>query len=305
MGNILVKAAAFVFIIFLGYTLKRRGFFQPSDFRLLSRIVINITIPAVIISSFSQLPGDNSLLILVILGMVCNLFLSGIGMLVAKSRGKEAMAFNMLNYSGFNIGCFTLPYAQNFLGPIGIVTTCLYDAGNSFLCTGGTYSLASAFLDGRGTGRWRAFLKRIFSSVPILTFIVMLTLFIFHVSVPEAVVKFTSIIGNANGFLAMLMIGVGLKLSFPRSQLFRILQTLAIRYSIATVLALVFYFLLPFPLEVRQALLLIAFAPISAVTVAFTEKIGGDIGLAGAINSASILVSLSITSILLVLMGIG
>ncbi len=305
MENVLVKAAAFVFIIFLGYALKRRGFFQPSDFRLLSRIVINITVPATIISSFGQLPGDNSLMILVALGMVCNLFLSGIGVFVAGRRGKDAMAFNMLNFSGYNIGCFILPYVQNFLGPVGIVSTCLFDAGNSFLCTGGTYSLASAFLEGKGKGRFKLFLLRTFSSIPILTFIIMLTFFAVHIAVPSAVVDFVDIIAKANGFLAMLMIGVGLELRFKRSQILRIVQILTIRYGLATILALVFYFVLPFPLEVRQALLLIAFAPISAVAVAYTEKIGGDVGLSGAINSASILVSMAIVSILLVVMGIG
>ena len=30
----------------------------------------------------------------------------------------------MINFSGYNIGCFTLPFIQSFIGPAGVVATC-------------------------------------------------------------------------------------------------------------------------------------------------------------------------------------
>ena len=64
MGEVLVKAAAFVFIIFLGYALKRIGFFTATDYRLISKIVLNITLPAAVITAFANFDMDASLLIL-------------------------------------------------------------------------------------------------------------------------------------------------------------------------------------------------------------------------------------------------
>ena len=70
------------------------------------------------------------------------------------------------------------------------------------------------------------------------------------------------------------------------------------------VLALICYFFLPFPLEVRQVLTTLAFSPVCSSAVAYTDKIGGDVGLAGAINSCSIIISVVIITFLLLFMGI-
>ena len=59
---------------------------------------------------------------------------------------------------------------------------------------------------------------------------------------------------NANAFLAMLMLGVGFKLSGDRTQMSKIVKMLGVRYGVAVLTAAAFYFLLPFSLEYRQAL---------------------------------------------------
>ena len=58
MTDILIRAACFVAIIVLGTLLRRTGFFKKGDFRLLSRIVIRITLPA---AFTAQLNGDYEL----------------------------------------------------------------------------------------------------------------------------------------------------------------------------------------------------------------------------------------------------
>ena len=55
---------------------------------------------------------------------------------------------------------------------------------------------------------------------------------------------------------------------------------LAVRYIAAALFALLFYFVLPFPLEIRQVLAIVAFAPGSAMSPAFTEKLKGNAALA-------------------------
>ena len=67
--GVLTKAVSFVLIIVTGYVLKKKGFFQPKDFRLVSRIVIDITLPCAIISNFSRISMENSLLFMCVLGL--------------------------------------------------------------------------------------------------------------------------------------------------------------------------------------------------------------------------------------------
>ena len=121
-------------------------------------------------------------------------------------------------------------------------------------------------------------------------------------TLPGPVVSFAKIIGDGNAFMAMLMIGVGFHLSGEREQFGDIARILLTRYGIAAVLALVYYFVLPFELEVRQALVILAFSPIGSAVPGFMAQLKGDVGLSSAINSIAIVCSIVITVVLLVIM---
>ena len=124
-----------------------------------------------------------------------------------------------------------------------------------------------------------------------------------HIPVPKVIVNFAEIIANGNAFLAMLMIGVGFKLTGDKKQLGTIVRILAVRYSIAIIIALGCYFLLPSPLEMRQALVILAFSPIASAAPAFTGDIKGDVGLSSALNSISIVCSIVfIVGVLLIML---
>lgn len=298
--EVLTKASVFILIIITGYLLKRVGFFETKDFKVISKIVLNITLPCAVVSNFNKLEIDISLLFLIIIGIICNFIMIGTGYLIAYKSSDNEKAFNMINFSGYNIGCFAMPYVQNFLGPIGVVATCLFDAGNSLLCTGGTYSIASAVLKTDGKTTVKKFIKNIFYSIPLDTYVIMLIISSLNIKLPNPIIMFTDTIGAANGFLAMFMVGLGLELSLEKSKIGRIIKTLIIRFGISSIIAFIFFNFLPFSLEVRQVLSLIIFAPVSAISIAFTEKCNGDVGLAAAINSCSIICSIIImTSILL------
>lgn len=100
----------------------------------------------------------------------------------------------------------------------------------------------------------------------------------------------------------MLMIGVGFKLEANKEQISGILKMLAARYGVATILALIFYFVLPFELEVRQALVILAYSPIGSAVPGFTEEMGGDSGLSSALNSMTMVISIVIIVALLFVM---
>ena len=193
---------------------------------------------------------------------------------------------------------------SKLLGPIGVVATCLFDAGNSLLCTGGTYSIASAVAKTDGKTTLSSFIKKVFSSIPLNTYIIMLIVSYFNFQIPKPIIMFTDTVGAGNGFLAMLMVGVGLELNLKRSQIGKIVQTLSIRYGISIIMAFIFFIFLPFSLEVRQVLAIIVFAPVSAVSIAFTEKCNGDVGLASAINSSSIIFSIIVMTSMLLIMNV-
>jgi hypothetical protein len=82
----------------------------------------------------------------------------------------------------------------------------------------------------------------------------------------------------------------------------KVLRILSVRYGVGAVLAMIFYFVLPFQLEVRQALVILAFSPIGSAVPPFTAELGGDVGLSSAINSLAIVISICIYVVLLSVM---
>lgn len=302
MFDVLVRAGCFISIIIAGYLLRKFGFFKEGDFSVLSRIVLKITLPAAFISNFAGKEIDTSMLFVALLAFGMGVLYMIIGYLINIRKGKEVQAFGLLNLPGYNIGNFTLPFVQSFVGPIGVITTSIFDVGNAFVCLGGAFGVASS-LKGEGKFSFKRILKALSRSVAFLTCVTMVTLGLLKISIPSPIVSLAEIVGGANAFLAMLMIGVGFKLSGDKSQIGTIVKMLSIRYGIAFVFAGLVYYFLPMEFEAKLAIMILAFSPIGSAVPGFTEELKGDVGLSSAINSISIICSIVfIVSILMIML---
>jgi len=302
MLDILLRAGSFIAMIVLGYLLKRIGFFKQEDFAILSKITIRITLPCAIITSFAGKNIDPALLSLAFISIGCGLIYVLIGFLMNRKNSREQQAFEMLNLPGYNIGTFVIPFAQSFLGALGVIAVSLFDTGNAVICLGGAFSLAAMVKDGDGFSLKRI-VRALLRSVPFVTYMLMLLTNLLRLPIPSFVLSVAGIGSNANAFMAMLMIGVGFKLELGnKKQIGTILKLLSIRYGLATVFSLIFYFLLPFELEVRQALVILAFSPIGSAVPGVTQELKGDVGLSSALNSFAMVISIAITVALLLVM---
>jgi len=301
MLDIIVRAGSFIAIIAMGFILRRIGFFKEKDFDILAKICIRITLPCAIITSFSGKTIDPALLTLPVMALACGAIYIALGYVLNRGKDRETQAFSMLNLAGYNIGTFVIPFAQSFLGPMGVVAVSIFDTGNAVICLGGGYSVASMVKDGGGFSAKRL-ARSLGTSVPFITYMTMLVMNLMHLNVPGFVLSVAEVGSGANAFMAMLMIGVGFRLSADRTQLAKIGRILAVRYAVAAAFALAFYFLTPFALEIRQALVLLAFAPIGSAVPAFTREMDSDVGLSSAINSIAMVISIAIIVTLLVVM---
>ena len=298
MADILINAGCFVAIIILGMVLRRVGFFKEDDFRVLSQIALMITLPAAVVVSFSQATLDANLLIISALGLGCGVVYVLVALVANLRSDRERRAFEVLNLPGYNIGLFAMPFISGFLGPMGVVTTSLFDTGNAVVCLGGTYGVADGIKNGGKFSVWRVG-KALLTSVPFLAYVFMIILRLIGWQLPAPVLKFADIVRGASTFIAMLMIGVGFKIKIDKTQIGRILKIVVLRYAVAAGLALIFWNFLPFDREIRTALVLLVFAPIGAATPAFTGQLKGDTGLSSAINSVCIVCSVVIMTVLL------
>ena len=301
MQEVLIKAVCYIGIIFMGFTLRKRGFFGEHAFGVITSIVMKITLPAAIISGSSGKTIPLAMLSIMGLSLGSGILYMLISATVYRNKSKEKRAFAILNTPGYNIGNFALPFTQSFLGSMGVVTCSLFDMGNAFICLGGAYGVAAAVKDGKGFDAGRI-LRSLVHSMPLLAHMMMVFLNLMGWVLPGPILTFAGIVGQGNTFLALLMIGVGFRLTGEREQIGDIARIVSIRYSIAMVLALIFYFVLPFELEVRQALVILALSPISSAVPGFTAELKSDVGLSSAVSSVCIVISTVLIVLALLIM---
>ena len=314
MEEILYRAASYLLIIALGASMKKAGVFRDSDFKTLAKVMLYITLPCAIIYNFSSIEFDFSYLVLTAMGIGTGLIYMLTACIEGKILGrKKEIPFDMINFSGYNIGNFSMPFAQSFLGPMGVVAISLFDTGNAVICNGGSKAVAE-LVKGKGAGSrqnvgrelLRSFqtIARVLSrSVPFMTYLTMILLVMFRVPIPQIVTSFSGTVAQANAFVAMLMIGVGFKLNIKGDGGFHVVRLLVSRYAVMAVFVFLAYWVLPFPLEIRQALVILVLSPIASANPAFTDALGEDFELASTVNSISMIISIaSITTALLIML---
>ena len=292
---VLSKAIAFVLIILIGYICKRRGVFAPTDYQLVSKIVLNITLPCAVISSFAHFQLDLSLLAAVALGLSGNCVMILVALLLTRRETLAANIFYIFSLAGYNIGCFTLPFAQAFLTPFAVVALCMFDVGNSIMCTGMTYALTAScigYADGhKDRFSMKSIAEKLLHSAPFVVYISMLLLALAGVQFPKSVYTFTDIVGAANPFLSMLMIGMMFEIKLGKQAMGYVKELFSVRYLISLVCAGAFIYFAPFKQEVNYVIALAFMAPCTIIGPIFVEKLGGNVQLASLFNSMTIITS--------------
>ncbi|MHB8061540.1 MAG: AEC family transporter [Ruminiclostridium sp.] len=303
MGAILIKAISLILVIVIGNLIKRAGWVSVSDFPKFSKIVLRITLPCALITSFNEFKITNNLLVLTAIGIGVNLIQQLTGYLVNLNNGRKEQSFGILNIGSYNIGAFAMPYISGFIGPKSIIFASFFDIGNSISAAGLGYGYVMSIADENQKTTVVSFIKSMLKSPIFDTYLFLLIMRLMDLSLPEAVIDFTSTVGSANTFLAMLMIGIGLELRLDTKKYKLALKYLGIRYSFALIFTAVVVFFLPFPEEIKVILCMLFFSPVAAMITGFTSDIEGDVETSAFINSLSIIIGIVIMPLILIIMG--
>ena len=290
MEETIIKAAILVSFIFCGYTLKQLRLFGRSTFNTISTIVFNITLPSVILVNLNGIHFDTRYLLISLLAIIFNLIMVGMGY----------AAFYMLNMNGYNIGNFALPFVSYFFDSAAVLIVCIFDAGNSLMCLGGAYGLARCVRGEKGESIAMILAKTIFSSIPVLSYIIMITLSLAGFSLPQVVIDWAKIPASANTFLSMLMIGVALGLSLKKEYLHLIYTDVGLRLLTSVVIAAFVYFALDYPMAIKKVIMVLVFAPVAGMACYYTAKMKLKIEVAACISSFYILLSIVVMSAMII-----
>lgn len=265
-------------------------------------MVLYLTLPSAIISQLNGLRFPSTLLVISLVGFLCNWLFIFISHQVGKD--KDEKSFMMLNINGFNIGNFALPFIAFFLEGLPILAISLFDAGSSLMVLGGNFALAKSVKGEEVKLNIPDLLRTVVRSPAVLAYIGMVTLSLLSLDLPSVIADVTDIIGRANTFLAMFLIGVALDLQVDSNKIKKLSKYLSLRYVTAMLMALLVHLVPVIPTAIKQTLTLLFFAPISGSAPIFTSHLDSDVELSAQINSLSIVVSIVLMSAYLIFLGV-
>ena len=268
MSASIINAYTVILIFAIGYLAKRFRFVEIDTARKLSYIVMYVTLPCAILSgSAGSIDLELNLFLILPLAFLISFAFPFLGFLLFHKDPNKCV-YAMLNLGGFNIGNFVLPFMQSVLTTKSFIALCLFDVINAFFCFGGIYCMALWFnrkgFKTKDTINVKKILIELSKSITSYCCIISITLSAFSISIDETILHPLKVIGGANTFLCMFIVGVALNFEISLSKVSAILQMLFLRYGFATVCAVLLWFTLPFDSSVKLVLVVIVFAPITS-----------------------------------------
>lgn len=294
-----MQGISFLAVILVAYLLKRGNLFEKKDGNILSKIIINLTLPATIILGFDSIEVNSTLFFMIFLGFISNVLLVSVGGILWKNKKPEEQALMMFGQAGYNIGNFVIPFVQGFF-PEAIPFIGSFDTGNSLMVSGGNAVLVDKFSESDESAfDLRATLKGLFSSPPFTVYLIMIGLALLNIGVPTSVVPIIKLFASSNAFLAMFMVGLYLELDISKEDLKNVSSILITRYVLGAFMAIFFYFVLPFSEIIRLSLVILAFAPIATLSTINMVRYDNKEEVSGFLSSATIIISLVLITVVL------
>ncbi len=301
MSDVLAKALSFVVLIILGYVLKSFGILKKEDRVPLLNIVFYITLPCILISSFKSFEYSNTLFVAISTGFLATVLLFVVAFIVSIKSHTSFKRSSMMVPSGFAVGTFTIPFAATFLGPESLIFIAMFDMGHAIMGLGGTYAAVASITGSSETVTVKTFFKRLFSSVPFDTYLIMLFINFFDIHIPGGIYIFTDFAGSATAFIVMITIGLMLEVNIQKKSIKEVFLLLTIRYAVVTSIGIVIFFGTTLPHEYKLALLICLFAPPSTSSVIFSQKLQCSPNVISAVQSLSIPISILCSSAIILL----
>ena len=293
-------AIIMLLILALCFFLREIGLFSRNDAKTISKIMVNLTLPATIITNLNGTRLTRDILGAVLLGFAVNGFFFLYYVLFADKKDKEDRYVKLFCMTSFNIGGLTYPLMSNLASPLAQSAVLTFNYPGTAVFTYGVPNvLGERIRSGEKRSGLKQTLKVMAHSVSTIACFGMVLLCLFGLSLPTFVTDFTGTISKANICLAMLCTGIMLNVRISRKELSENIRIVLMRLSAAVISALVIYFLLPFSHEVRCALTVTVFSPIANVMPAQALSCGYEGSRVAIVTSIYLVVSLVIMGVLI------
>jgi len=204
---ITVMITLFVVVV-VGYVAGRIGYLGGDFDRQLSRLVINITCPALILSSSmtGELPDRRFILPLLLISVITYVVLTAVAFLLPRyltKRREDEGAIGFALMFG-NVGFMGYPVVASIFGHEAIFYAAVLNVVNTFA----VFTVGTILITGRGEVGGERFQKKVLYSTPMLAAYMTMLIVAFEIKdIPAFISQPLTMIGNITVPAALLVIG--------------------------------------------------------------------------------------------------
>ncbi len=297
------KMISYFMLIALGFFLKKIHLLSENAGATFSRVIIDVTLPLVIIKAITSVRLEASLLFLTAFGATSAFLILVSGAFFFSKMKLERRSFASLSLTlcGLNLAIFAYPFAQAMWSNKGLTYMAMIDVGNAIVIYTLGYSLA---LKHSSEGfSYSSMLKKLVTFPPLIAFSFALFVNFSGLSLPNFVYTLMNPIESANAFLSMITIGLYLNFSKIGKEWYHLIGAIGVKYTTGFVVGLsLFYFstlLVPTNNVASTVVFVSALMPTPLLSLIYSVEKKLDPEMAGGMITMTVLIS----SLVLVLFG--
>lgn len=301
-STVLTQVLILFIIMFIGFIAKKRDIINEAVSKKLSELLLKITSPLLVISSFQVSFTQeilDSVITVFIYAISAHIISAIIGQIIFfkyKGSTKKILKFSAI-YS--NCGFMGFPLLESLFGKVGVLYGSLYVAAfNIFLWTNGVMIFSNKKKLDRDT-----VLKALINP-GITSVIIGIVLFLFSIKLPYPVGRSIEIVGSMTVPLSMIIVGANIASCDFRKLLhgFELYYAALVRLALMPILAYVVLKLLGFSGILLSTCVLLVAMPVAATTTIFAEMYDEDALFASRVVAFTTLLSI-VTIPLMMLLG--
>jgi predicted permease len=288
-------------MVMVGFVLKKINLIREGDGAVMSRFILNVTLPTVIFLAVSRANVEPLRLgLLAVLSAAVAVSLRFISGWVTNKLHLEPQLAGVIVIGSMvmNLGAVLFPIVDTVIGAEGVSRLGAFDLGNSLIASSYCYYLAASYGNKSLSGAANIIARVV--KVPILWACVLgAVVNLSGLEMPDFFMKILQPVSAANTPLTMIALGTFLVFKFPRWKLMGL--TIFLRMGIGFGLGQLLIFLFGLEGFERMAVGMGTAMPVGMVTLIYAVSEGLNAEFAAAIISLSIALGLIISPFLLLL----
>lgn len=300
MNTIITQVIVLFLIMMVGYISRKRGFINPQVNKSLSELLLNVTLPFMIIASFNFNFSKDMLNLgikLFLISTAIHIILLLAGSIMYKKFDEDEYKVLWFITVFSNCGFMGYPVVESIYGKIGLFYAALFNIPfNILIWTAGVF-----IFSGRGD---KQNLRKAILNPGILSVFIGLVIFLLSIDLPAPVIKTLEMVGSMTTPLSMIIIGSTLADAKIKS-IFEGFSVYFGSFIRLIVIPLTVYFILnlfglkDFYLNIP---VIITAMPAAANTVIMAEKYGGNAEYASKIVFLTTILSVATIPAILILL---